>query len=67
MFSTKKRILLELYRIEELQQAILAKLEKREQAVDPRKETEKSPEKWLEEGINNILGYRVGQKRGDAE
>lgn len=59
-----RKILAALERIEEKVDLIESKTKIENAHGQPE---EKSPEKWLEEGINNILGYQAGQKRGDTE
>ena len=59
MFVNFKRLLLALYRLEEGQQAILERLEKLE-----KKEAPADGGRWLQSGIDNILSYQAGKKKG---
>lgn len=61
MFTTKKRMLLALYRIEEQQQAIMAKLDAME------KPAKASEDRWLQDGIDNIMSFQAGKKSGERE
>lgn len=69
MFINFKRLLLTLYRLEEGQQQILAKLDelerKKEQFVQEPKE--KAADEWLQEGLSNIMAFQAGGKKGEKE
>lgn len=69
MFINFKRLLLTLYRLEEGQQQILAKLDelerKKEQLVQEPKE--KEADEWLQEGLSNIMAFQAGGKKGKKE
>lgn len=64
MFRTLKRILLAVYRLEEGQREILNRLNKLEQDK-PAAEPESRQTEWMQQGIDNILGYEWPPKRGD--
>lgn len=64
MFRTMKRILLAVYRLEEGQQEILNRLNRLEQDK-PSAEPEQRQTEWMQQGIDNILGYEWPPKRGD--
>ena len=55
-----KNIVLALERIERRQRLILEKLKAMENRTEQVRENE-----WLESGIDNILAYQVGKKRGE--
>ena len=54
-----KNIVLALERIERRQRLILEKLKAMENRTEQVRENE-----WLESGIDNILAYQVGRKKG---
>lgn len=54
MFTNWKRLLLAVYRLEESQQEILAKLDAREPV--------KQNDSWVQSGIDSILSYSVNKK-----
>lgn len=63
MFVNWKRLLLAVYRLEEGQQEILARLERREQAPALQKDAQKCADEWIQSGIDNILSYSVEKKK----
>lgn len=49
-----------LERIERNQALILERL-----AAQENKSGEKAPDEWMQQGIDSIMNYQVGKKRGD--
>ena len=70
MFVNRKRVLLALYRMEEQQQEILAKLDRME-APHPSSAATPSPQgegltradEWVQQGIDNIMSFQAGRQR----
>lgn len=71
MFIKWKRLLLAVWRLEEGQQEILAKLEKLgtphpAPAVQGEGCAVREDDAWVQKGIDNIMSFQVGKKKEDA-
>lgn len=58
MFVNLKRLLLAVYRIEENQQEIMARLDRLEKRPE-----KPEPDQWLQDGIAGIMSFQVGGKK----
>ena len=74
VFINWKRLLLAVYRLEEGQQEILAKLDRMEkEEVQPfvvgahHDAPNREPDEWVQKGIDSILSYQVGKKKTEDE
>lgn len=61
-----KHILLSLERIEQRQRQILERLDAQNRCAQPHSAAA-AESQWLERGIDNILSYQVGKKKGGEE
>lgn len=59
-----REIVQALERIERNQAVILGRLDKLEHKAG---NTEKAPDEWMQQGIDSIMNYQVGKKRGDDQ
>lgn len=61
MFSNLKKIVFSLHRIEDNQKEIISLLKEQK----PQQTTDEKQNEWMQQGIDNILGYEWPPKRGE--